>query len=45
MKLSETPGEIRRHAPLLGQDTHAVLNGLLGLSDEEIRGLEAAGAF
>ncbi len=44
-KLSETPGEIRRHAPLLGQDTHAVLKGLLGLSDEEIRGLEAAGAF
>jgi len=45
MKLSETPGEIRRHAPLLGQDTHAVLNGLLGMTDEEIRGLEAAGAF
>ena len=45
MKLSETPGEIRRHAPLLGQDTHAVLSGLLGLSEEEIRGLEAAGAF
>lgn len=45
MKLSETPGEIRRHAPLLGQDTHAVLSGLLGLTDEEIRGLEAAGAF
>jgi len=45
MKLSRTPGEIRRHAPLLGQDTHAVLSGLLGLTDEEIRGLEAAGAF
>ena len=45
MKLSDTPGEIRRHAPLLGQDTHAVLNGLLGLTEEEIRGLEAAGAF
>ena len=45
MKFSETPGEIRRHAPLLGQDTHAVLTGLLGLTDEEIRGLEAAGAF
>ena len=45
MKLSGTPGEIRRHAPLLGQDTHAVLSGLLGLTDEEIRGLEAAGAF
>ena len=45
MKLSGTPGEIRRHAPLLGQDTHAVLSGLLGLTDEAIRGLEAAGAF
>lgn len=45
MKFSETPGEIRRHAPLLGQDTHAVLSGLLGLSEDEIRGLEAAGAF
>ncbi len=44
-KLSGTPGEIRRHAPLLGQDTHAVLSGLLGLTEEEIRGLEAAGAF
>ena len=44
-KFSGTPGEIRRHAPLLGQDTHAVLNGLLGMTDEEIRGLEAAGAF
>ena len=45
MKLSETPGAIRRHAPLLGQDTHTVLNGLLGLTDEEIGRLEAAGAF
>ncbi len=45
MKMSETPGEIRRHAPLLGQDTDAVLNGLLGMSEEEIRALEAAGAF
>ena len=45
VNMSETPGEIRRHAPLLGQDTHAVLNGLLGMSQEEIRDLEAAGAF
>lgn len=44
-KLSETPGEIRRHAPLLGQDTYAVLTGLLGMTDEQIRGLEDAGAF
>ena len=45
MKFSGTPGEIRRHAPLLGQDTHAVLSGLLGLADDEIRRLEEAGAF
>ncbi len=44
-KLSETPGEIRRHAPLLGQDTRAVLSGLLGMTDEQIRGLDDAGAF
>ncbi len=44
-KLSETPGEIRRHAPLLGQDTHAVLNGLLGMTHDQIRGMEDAGAF
>ncbi|MDE0030488.1 MAG: CoA transferase [Deltaproteobacteria bacterium] len=44
-KLSETPGEIRRHAPLLGQDAHSVLSGLLGMTDEQIRGLENAGAF
>ena len=45
MKLSGTPGEIRRHAPLLGQDTHAVLKGLLALTEEEVSRLEAAGAF
>ena len=44
-KFSETPGEIRRHAPLLGQDTQAVLSGLLEMTDEEIRALEDAGAF
>ena len=45
MKFSGTPGEIRRHAPLLGQDTHAVLSGLLGMADDEIRRLEEAGTF
>ena len=45
VKFSDTPGEIRRHAPLLGQDNYTVLNGLLGLSDEKIRSLAALGAF
>ncbi len=38
-KLSETPCEVRRHAPLLGQDNDYVLGELLGRSKEEIAGL------
>ena len=34
-KLSETPGRIRRHAPLMGEHNHYVLGELLGLSIEE----------
>ena len=34
-KLSETPGRIRRHAPLMGEDNHYVFGELLGLSLEE----------
>ena len=45
VKFSETPGEVRRHAPLLGQDNHYVLHDLLGLSDQEIQRLEMQGAF
>ncbi len=43
--LSETPGEVTRAAPTLGRDNEAVFRGLLGLSDEEYRSHEAAGAF
>ncbi|MFC1886877.1 CaiB/BaiF CoA transferase family protein [Thermodesulfobacteriota bacterium] len=35
IKLSKTPGEIRRHAPLLGEDNDYVFKDLLGLPDED----------
>ena len=37
--LSETPGEIRRPAPLLGEHNNYVFGELLGLSQEEIEAL------
>ena len=37
--LSETPGEIRRAAPLLGEHNNYVFGDLLGLSRGEIEGL------
>jgi len=43
IKLSETPGSVRRAAPLLGQHTREVL-GSLGYSEPEIQALERAGA-
>jgi crotonobetainyl-CoA:carnitine CoA-transferase CaiB-like acyl-CoA transferase len=43
MRLSSGPDRFhRRHAPLLGEHTEAVLRGL-GVSDEELAQLEAAG--
>ena len=44
VKLSDTPGSIRRHAPLLGEHTAEVL-GQLGLSSERIRELLAQGVI
>ena len=35
-KLSETPGQVWRGAPTLGQDTEDILQKLLGYSDEKI---------
>jgi crotonobetainyl-CoA:carnitine CoA-transferase CaiB-like acyl-CoA transferase len=44
-KLSGTPGSIRRGAPLLGEHTHEVFGGLLGLSSAEIERLAGAGVL
>jgi formyl-CoA transferase len=41
-KLSRTPGEHRRNAPALGQDTDTVLRGM-GLSETQIQELKAQG--
>lgn len=40
-KLRETPLHIREPAPMLGQHNHEVLCGLLGVSEEHYRQLEA----
>ena len=45
MKFSATPGAVRSHAPLLGQDNRYVFQELLGLDEEEIRRLEKSGVF
>lgn len=42
-KLSKTPPRIERPAPVLGQDTDAVLRNVLGLADEEIQELANLG--
>ncbi|HXS51803.1 MAG TPA: CoA transferase [Usitatibacter sp.] len=42
-RLSHTPGAIRHAGHRIGEDTRAVLSGLLGMADAEIGGLERAG--
>lgn len=44
-KMSETPGEVWRGAPYLGQDTEAVLSRLLDYSAEEIEALKGKGVI
>jgi formyl-CoA transferase len=39
VKMSDTPGVLRRLGPELGEHTVEVYRDLLGLSDEEIDGL------
>ena len=41
-KLSRTPGEHRRNAPALGQDTDSILRGI-GLNESQIEQLKAQG--
>ncbi len=45
IKLSETPGVIRRHAPDLGQDNEYVFGELLGMGREERMLLERQGVL
>lgn len=44
IRLSETPGRVYSHAPLLGEHTEDVLQNILGYSEEELKGLCADGA-
>ena len=39
-RFSETPAQIKRHAPLLGEHNEAVFGELLGMSSKEIKTLE-----
>jgi crotonobetainyl-CoA:carnitine CoA-transferase CaiB-like acyl-CoA transferase len=45
VRLSETPGDVRAPAPLLGEHTEQVLRERLGIGDDEIARLRAAGAI
>ena len=45
VKLSDTPGQVRRPPPVLGQHTDDVLRADLGLSPVEIEELRRAGAI
>ena len=40
-KLSETPGSVRRHPPLLGEHTKSVLTDDLGLDAAQVADLES----
>jgi len=44
-RLSRTPGQPRRAAPLLGQHNNIVFNGMLGISEDDLKQMEAAGTF
>lgn len=45
IKMSETPGKIRKSAPLLGQHTDEILYHLLGYDKDKIRKLRDEGIF
>jgi crotonobetainyl-CoA:carnitine CoA-transferase CaiB-like acyl-CoA transferase len=44
-KLSETPASNHRPAPLIGQNTQEIVEGLLGYTHEELRAGFADGTF
>ena len=45
IKLSGTPPAIRTPSPALGQHNGEVLGGILGITDEELKGLREEGAI
>lgn len=45
VKLSETPGQIKRTAPLLGEHKNEILRELLNYDEDKIKELEEAGIF
>jgi crotonobetainyl-CoA:carnitine CoA-transferase CaiB-like acyl-CoA transferase len=45
IKHSATPGQVRSHAPLIGEHNNYVFQQLLGMSREEIQHLEALGVL
>lgn len=45
IRLSETPGKIRRPAPLMGEHTEEIATELLGLTKEEVKALEEEGVL
>lgn len=45
MRLSRTPGDVRRCAPSIGEHNHYVLGELLGMSDEQIASLVKEGVI
>ena len=44
-RLSLTPGQLRTSSPMLGQDTHAVLQEVACMSEDEVTEHEAAGVL
>jgi len=45
VRMSETPAQIRAHAPLLGEHTEQVLHDVLGMDDTEIAQLTEEGVL
>lgn len=45
IRLSETPGAVRSPSPSLGEHTEIVLSGVLGMTQQEIDALRAAGGL